>query len=110
MRITHDEAAFDPILRATPPPWCRRARWLCAYRQTAGPKVGRSSFSESLQRGPHEERQRSRVVAALEDCRDAGAEVGRATRELPEPVRGDVHPGNRVVDVGVEARGDKHQL
>src|SRR5688500_3707475 len=60
--------------------------------------------------GRHEPWQRREVVAALEYGSQARCECGAAPGELAEAVLGDEHLPERILAVGVEARGDEHQV
>ncbi len=57
-----------------------------------------------------EPRQRLEVVAALEHGADPRAELRRAAGELVEPALGELHVGERIVHVRVEARRDEDEV
>jgi hypothetical protein len=62
-----------------------------------------SGLRKAFERGFDEVGQRVQVVATLEHGGDARRELCRAAGELAEPVRGQLHVRERIVDVRVEA-------
>src|SRR5579864_2869113 len=68
------------------------------------------SDAEALERSLDEAWQRLEVVAAFEHSGDTRRETRAAARELAEAVGRDPHLGERLVEMGVEARRDEHEL
>src|SRR5919109_3318786 len=69
-----------------------------------------ASISKGLPDGSDELRQRGQVIPAFQEKRSPLGEASRATGELGEAFRADLHAAERIAERGVEAAGDEEQI